>query len=89
MHPLVGHVGDDKTKPSVVVRDKIEEIAANLARRLPEGGKVPTGNPGYLSRNQAGLHIVRELELALQAFAILSGLVEMRVLDGNRGLTRE
>ncbi len=86
-HAFIGHIGDDQPPASarLVGQDleEIVEIAANLASSTPQGADLPTFRLWVLLRQQAGLDIAPDLQLALEPLLLANLAHEARVFHGH------
>jgi hypothetical protein len=72
-HALVGYVGDDHAQAAVVEGEKVVEVAADLARRLPVSGDLPTGEDRRRLGQQRLLDSAGDAQLGLDALAFDRG----------------
>src|SRR5207248_6999163 len=82
-HSFIGDIADGDTQLRLLAIDKVIEVATHLKGRLPIGGKFPARNMRRVVRDETGLYLARDLQLALYTSLLDGDLVEARVLDGD------
>ena len=83
---LARHVRQNDGQPIVGQLDIVVIIAADLVRRFVKVEKVVVAHARRSRRQQAPLHLVSQLQLELQRFALQCRFVHLGVVDGDAGL---
>jgi hypothetical protein len=85
---LVADVGDHQHEPLVVQRERVVEVAADLARGLEAGGELPAFRLRQRVGQEAGLDPAGDVDLALQRACVQLLAVSQPLLRQARADTR-